>query len=51
VADNESFVPFLQSLRTGDIVITVTHDEASQMYADLSHNQSYLLMQVDLITK
>jgi len=31
VADNESFVPFLQSVRSGDIVIAVTHDEATRM--------------------
>ena len=31
VADNASFVPFLQSVRRTDIVIAVTFDEASQM--------------------
>jgi len=31
VTDNESFVPFLQSVRRGDIIIAVTHDEATRM--------------------
>jgi len=31
VTDNASFVPFLQSVRSGDIVIAVTHDEATRM--------------------
>jgi len=31
VVDNDSFVPFLQSVRSREIVIALTHDEAARM--------------------